>query len=449
MQGDHSHTRRRFIKGAGTIGTIALAGCGGNAGSDGSDGSGGTEGSDGSDGSGGSTGTGSESMADSIVFYNAGSLKYDPGTEENITRFEEETGISVEVNEVPWNNLKTSLTTIWRNKDATVDAFNGPTWWLADFVASDWLEPLELSDSHMSNFPENLRNLVTLDGKTYMAPEFGKWGTYLYDAAHFEEQGVSEPPQTWDEVVSKGKQLNTEDTSPFAFTWSNKDVFTFKQFLYQAGGQLFNDSNEPTFVDAGMDVMNFFTRLRENDLLPNGISSMGEGGAGDTFIAGQLASVESWTPLGARALDADGWGADRLGSAKPPEGPDSRATFQDTNGISVSAFSENKRAAKKFAQYMTTPASSKTNMKVEGNPAVIPSVYDEPEIQDQYPSWLLEDMKFNLEHAKSETYLAQPQVDDYLSEQITPALLGDKDPQDALETAQSNIERLYQDIGLL
>jgi len=45
-------------------------------------------------------------MADEIVFYNSGSLEFDPGTETNIERFEEETGISVEVNEVPWSNLK-------------------------------------------------------------------------------------------------------------------------------------------------------------------------------------------------------------------------------------------------------------------------------------------------------------------------------------------------------
>ncbi|WP_135303975.1 sugar ABC transporter substrate-binding protein [Haloarcula amylovorans] len=441
MQNKHNRTRRTFIKSAGAIGTVALAGCSGGDGGDGGDNT--------ADGSGTSTGTGSESMAEKLVFYNAGSLKYDPGTEKNIERFEEETGITVEVNEVPWNNLKTSLTTIWKNESAKVDAFNGPTWWLADFVASEWLEPLGLGDSHMSNYPKNLQNLVTLDGKTYMAPEFGKWGTYLYDKQHFEKQGVSEPPSTWDEVVSKGKELKTENTSPFAFTWSNKDVFTFKQFLYQAGGQLFNDSNQPVFAEEGTKVMDFFTQLRENDLIPDGISSMGEGGAGDTFIAGQLATVESWTPLAARAFEADGWSKERVGSAKPPKGPDSRATFQDTNGISVSAFSERKGAAKKFAKFMTTTESSKTNMKVEGNPAVIPAVYDEPEIQEQYPSWLLEDMKFNLEQAKSETYLAQPQVDDYLSEQITPALLGDKDPKEALETAQSNIKTLYQDIGLL
>jgi len=32
----------------------------------------------------------------------------------------------------------------------------------------------------MSKFPDSLTNLVQFDGQT-MAPEFGKWGSYLYD----------------------------------------------------------------------------------------------------------------------------------------------------------------------------------------------------------------------------------------------------------------------------
>ncbi|WP_324665576.1 sugar ABC transporter substrate-binding protein [Haloarcula sediminis] len=423
MQKKRSRSRRRFLKGAGVASTVGLAGCGSLM------------------------GNGSETTADEIVFYNAGSLEFDPGTEDNINRFEEETGISVEVNEVPWNNLKTSLTTIWRNQDSQVDAFNGPTWWLADFVSSEWLEPLELGDEHMGKFPDSLSELVTFDGSTYMAPEFGKWGTYLYDQQYLSDQGFDSPPGTWDEVLNQGEQLSQGDKSGFAFTWSGKSVFTFKQFLYQAGGRLFNDSNEPVFRDGGVEALEFFSKLRERGISPDGISSLGEGGIGDNFVAGQYATVESWTPLGSRALDE--WEEGRLGSARPPEGPESRATFQDTNGISVSAYSERKDAAKQFAEFMTTRQSCKNNMLVEGNPCVVPDVYEDDEIQNEYPSWLLEDMRFNLENAKSETYMAQPQVDDYLNEQITPALLGNKDPEAALDDAFSNIERLYQDIGLI
>ncbi|MFC7213203.1 extracellular solute-binding protein [Saliphagus sp. GCM10025334] len=419
------HTRRKVMKTTGALGATSIVGLTGCLGDD-SDGNG--------DG---------EEMADEITFYNAGSLEFDEGTRDNIERFEEETGITVDVNEVPWANLKTSLTTIFNSESPKVDAFNGPTWWLADFVNAGWLEPIDVDDDHMGNFPDSLADLVTFDGEPYMAPEFGKWGSFLYD-----KDVVETPPDTWDDVLEMGPELSDGDRAGFGFTWADKSVFTFKQLIYQAGGSLFNDDNEPVFAgEEGQQAMEFITQLRDEGIIPDGISSMGEGPVGDAFIAGEFATVESWTPLGSRAIEE--WGEDRIGSAKPPEGPGGRATFQDTNGISISAFSENKAAAQRFAEFMTNRESCKNNMLVEGNPCVVPDVYEDDEIQDAYPSWLLEDMKYNLEHAKSETYLQQPQVDDYIDEQITPALLGEKDPQTALEDAQENITRLYQDIGLL
>lgn len=417
-------SRRRFLE---TAGVTPLAGFGGCA---------------------AVGGTTSGRLVDHIVFYNAGKLEFDPGTRRNIERFEDETGITVEVPEVPWPDLKTSLTTIWRNRSPKVDAWNGPTWWLADFVASGWLEPLDLPDAHFSKFPANLRNLVTFDDQIYMAPQLGKWGTFLYDREYLADFGFESPPDTWDDVVSLAHTLEPGYRSAFAFPWGNKNVFSFKQFVYQAGGQLF-DGNEPAFVEPGIEVFDFLGRLREAGSFPGRIATMGQPGIRQAFFAGRLASVVSWTPLGARTLRQDGWDADRLGSAKPPMGPESRATFQDTNGIGVSAFSQRTEAAKKFAAFMTTERASKLDMLVEGNPSVVPAVYDDPEIRNKYPEDLLEDMKFNLEHAQSETYLAQPQVDEYLSEQITPALLGEKDPEAALRDAEKNIRQIYETLGLL
>ncbi|WP_312912271.1 ABC transporter substrate-binding protein [Natronosalvus caseinilyticus] len=384
----------------------------------------------------------SDEAEDEIVFYNAGSLEYDPGTAANIDRFESETGISVDVNEVPWNNLKTSLTTIWRNEDGTVDVWNGPSWWLDDFVRSGWLEPLDLPNEHVEKFPDDLVSLMTFDGEVYMAPQFGKWGTYLYD-----KHSVSAPPETWDDVL----ELEVPDQSEFGFTWADKDVFMFKQFLYQAGGRMFNEDDEPRFHGrAGRDVMEFIVALRERGKIPVGMASMSEGNLNDAFLAGQFATVNAWTPLGANALEYDRWGESRLGSARLPEGPGgSRATFQDTNGLSISAYSERKPAAMRFVEFMTSRESCKHDMLVEGNPCVVPDVYDDDDVHDAYPSHLLETMQYNLEHAMGETYIAQAQVDDYLSTQITDVLVNDKDPQRALEQAHDDVEALYQEIGIL
>ncbi|KZN22887.1 transcriptional antiterminator [Haladaptatus sp. R4] len=429
MGDEHNHTRRRFMQTTGALGiagSTALAGCTSSSKSD----------------NGGKNG-GSGEMADKIKFFNAGSLKDDPGTKKNIDRFEKKTGIEVEVNEVPWSNLKTTLITQWRNESSKVDAFNGPTWWLADFVAADWVEPLPLTKKHLNKFPDNLKELVMFDGKPYMAPQLGKWGNFLYDKQYFEKQGISSPPDTWDDVLKLGDKVGN-DRSAFGFTWANKDVFMFKQFLWQAGGQVFNDKHEPVFADKGVKVFDeFLTPLRKKGLLPSGIQSMNEGNVGDAFIGGKFATVEGWTPLGSRALD-EGWKKDRLGIAKPPKGPASRATFQDSNAVGVSAFSKRKKAAKKFAEFMSEEESCKTDMVVEGNPAVMPSVYDSDEVKKKYPKELRDNMKYNLKHATSEIYRLQPQVDDILSSNITPVFLGKKDAHDALTAAQQDIKSLYK-----
>ena len=415
-------TRRKFLRTAGAAGTAGLAGFAGTAGA----------------------------QQQSITFYNAGSLQYDPGTEANIKKFENQTGIKVDVNEVPWSNLKTTLITQWRNQGSKVDAFNGPTWWLADFVAANWIVPIGLEQNHVKKFPKNLQELIQFDGKTYMGPQLGKWGTYLYDKQALRKNGVGSPPQTWDEVISKGQKLSSGNQSGFGFTWANKDVFTFKQFLYQAGGQLFNDNNEPTFVGKGTDVFNdLLVPLRKKNVITKDIATMGEGPVGDAFIGGQFATVESWTPLATRALEAKDWDQKRLGVAKPPKGPASRATFQDTNGVAVSKFSKNKKPAKKFARFMSSQEAAKRDMVTEGNPAAIPAVYDAPEVKKKFPKEWLDVQKFNLKNAKSETYRAQPQVDDILSNQITPAFLGKKPPQQALQQAEKEIRQLYKNLGIL
>jgi len=114
------------------------------------------------------------------------------------------------------------------------------------------------------------------------------------------------------------------------------------------------------------------------------VLSLGEGGIGDNFVAGQYATVESWTPLGSRAISE--WEDGRLGSARPPKGPESRATFQDTNGISVSAFSERKgrcqgvRAVHDHPQFV-----EKQHARRREPPSVVPDVYGDDEIQAEYP----------------------------------------------------------------
>jgi len=175
--------------------------------------------------------------------------------------------------------------------------------------------------------------------------------------------------------------------------------------------------------------------------------SLGEGGIGDNFVAGQYATVESWTPLGSRAISE--WEDGRLGGrddrerARVARHVPRHERDQRLGVLRAKGRCQGVRAVHDHPQFV------ENNMLVEGNPSVVPDVYEDDEIQAEYPSELLDDMRFNLENAQGENYMAQPQVDDYLNEQITQALLGNKEPRAALEDAYANIERLYQDIGLI
>jgi len=72
----------------------------------------------------------------------------------------------------------------------------------------------------MSKFPDSLTNLVQFDGQTtYMAPEFGKWGSYLVRPAVSRTTGISNHHRTRDEVLEQGEQLASDDKAASAFPY--------------------------------------------------------------------------------------------------------------------------------------------------------------------------------------------------------------------------------------
>jgi len=132
------------------------------------------------------------------------------------------------------------------------------------------------------------------------------------------------------------------------------------------------------------------------------VLSLGEGGIGDNFVAGQYATVESWTPLGSRARSANGKTVDsgahdrRKGPSRAPRSKTRHERDQRLGVLRAKGRCQGVRAVHDHPQFV------ENNMLVEGNPSVVPDVYEDDEIQAEYPSELLDDMRFNLENAQGE-----------------------------------------------
>jgi arabinosaccharide transport system substrate-binding protein len=114
---------------------------------------------------------------------------------------------------------------------------------------------------------QNLDNLwkpYTVDGRTYGVELSPAWTTYYYRADEFKALGLPATFDTWDDLlaagqskaVPKGKALGLLSTGgPVdAATW-------FMPYLFQAGGQVFNEDGSVAFKSqAAVDALTFLTK---------------------------------------------------------------------------------------------------------------------------------------------------------------------------------------------
>ncbi|MBA7671410.1 putative arabinose-binding protein [subsurface metagenome] len=149
---------------------------------------------------------------------------------------------------------------------------------------------------------------VTYKDRIYAIPQDGFRTVLYYNKDHFDEAGIKEAPDTWDELVTIGQKL-TKDTDgdgkidQYGFGLHGKGndaVSDFMAFLFQAGGAFFRDELSPEKSDgiytpedivvnneAGKTAIQFFVDLvKKYKISPPGAASHGYGEVNDAFKGG-------------------------------------------------------------------------------------------------------------------------------------------------------------------
>src|SRR5690606_13083568 len=113
-----------------------------------------------------------------------------------------------------------------------------------------------------------------------------------------EEAGYTEPPQTWDELVEVAKALTKDvdgdgniDQWGFVSLGLPGQVFntyTFFDFLFQNGGQLFNEEGEPAFNSPeGVEALQFMVDLKNvHQVMPPDVVTYDNNEVHEGFLAG-------------------------------------------------------------------------------------------------------------------------------------------------------------------
>ena len=291
---------------------------------------------------------------------------YQEWEEEVIAKFEEENpNIKIEITKVSTDSWNQTIMTRFASGDAP-DLFTFTENDIEDMVPSGYV--MDLSDSaNIANYDEGMLDSLSEDGKVYALPIYNDLMCVTYNKDVFEEAGIKEVPKTWDDFMKVCETLKEKEITPlvagFADQWAVNGV---GQTVYCAdvlgqGGPSLADiaSRKNTFADteqwkdALTKISEMYPYMNDDlfgtdmntcyDMVANGEAAM------IPNISAAVNNVMAMNPdaeYGIFALPV----SDNAEDNKMPMCPPAK-------GFSISENTENKEAALKFVEYLTSPES--------------------------------------------------------------------------------------------
>lgn len=345
--------------------------------------------------------------------------------------FEKEHNVSVNVKIVPWDSYETSFLTGITSGDGP-DVGYMYTEMIGDYIEKNQIVDLSdfVSDEQKNNF--NFLDQTKVNGKQYSIPfVVGGARILVYNKDLFAQAGV-EPPHTWDDFIDVGKKLKTAGIQPFIAEWGNPDngmmAGHFYPFLWQAGGDLFDQDGNPTLDSTqAIQAAQFILNLKNSGVLPENVTGVTDQQTSDLFEKGKVAMTitsDQSTPK----FDQAGINWDYITSLK---GPKQEGTFIATDSLAVFKTCEDQQLCYDLISYLTSGTQMAQFHKFASFPPIGKdenSTYSE-KLQKIYTD------EADILHSLPVRAGAAP-VYDSLYENLQAMLMGDKTPEQAMQDAQ-------------
>ena len=382
---------------------------------------------------------------------------------ETIERFTEETGVEVELEVIPWNDLQNRILTAVSSGDGP-DVLNIGNTWATSMHATGAFMPWEgealeaiggedqfLEASWATGGPEG-------EAPTSL-PLYALSYSLYYNTQIFEEAGIEEPPASWEEFVEVAEDLTQDtdgdgSTDQWGFTIAGASISNNAHAAFirglQNGGELYDGSGEPDFtndevvtgVHEWVSLMSDSGVIAPSDAeLVNGAESVDQVASGDAAMVFDQApgnvfndrDFEDYAPAPMPMSDPDATGLE--------------ATQSHVAGINLSVFenSDNLDAAVAFASHMTSEDEQAYLTQEFAALPVLEPVYDREEFQSeeiQLKQEILEDhaepMPLYPSESQMETVVGTA-IRDLLAEAAQGADVTEEDVRDALSAAETQM----------
>ncbi|MCB1990834.1 MAG: sugar ABC transporter substrate-binding protein [Geminicoccaceae bacterium] len=388
--------------------------------------------------------------------------------EELLPEFEAATGIDVELEVVNYAEMHTKLVPQLVSPTGSYDVIVVDFYWVGEFAKAGWLQPLDeriaADGFDTSVYFDSLQDLVgQVDGEQLMLPfyNYAMGLTYRHDlledpaeqAAFKEKYGIElRVPETWDEYLQQ-VEFFTRDTDgdgkndffgvvnqglrpdPIAMEWSN--------YLFANGGRFHDESWQPMLdsPEAVKAVEDYKRNLEEFG--PLGAASFGFDEAFNVAAQGKAYSYLTYNMF-RTAYDDPSQSAvvDKMEIVAVPNGG-----LNGAWGWAIPNSSPDPDAAWTFLKWVESPEIAKKRAMLGGSPTR-KDVFADEEVLAKYPYYpALENLLATSHNFPVFTYT--PQFVEVLGRELSLAVTGEKTAEEAMQTANAELEALLKQDGKL
>ena len=286
-------------------------------------------------------------------------------------KFEEETGIKVQVDFVGWAEIHDKIVTTLATGGSGYDIVFNPSSNAIEFMSTDTFEPIDdlIPDSEREQWLAAVVDLYTYDGHMLAMPWYSGGAHFAYNADYLQAAGVDPASiETWDDMLETCAAIKAAEAADFCFSPSSKYPGNFNYnwgtMTASFGGNFFDEEGNPIFQTDGSALKAFEllkTGIDEGYFDPAGIAlddyeTLIEFGAGTTaFLLDSTWSVTQST----KNPDLSGVTAAADIMLVPGGNGVRSGSYLYAGGLGLMKSSEHKEEAKQFLVYLTSEEAQK------------------------------------------------------------------------------------------
>ncbi len=267
------------------------------------------------------------------------------------------------------------------------------------------------------------------------------------------------PPETFEDLKNQVIFLsNPPNLYGTAFPGKDEGLTgRFMEMTRANGGDMFDENWKPIFNSpAGVAAVQWFKDIYDAGAAPAGTVNYTWDDIGQAMAAGQLAVDLDWPGFAGFYSDpAASKISDDLGFAVAPVGTSGKASgWSGSHSFSVTEQCDNKPAAVSFAVFLTNDESEMMEAQAGNLPTRTQTFVDvvkyfadnnKPALAEMFPIW-----QASLANANTPPLIPQwIEVSNVIWPAVQAAIVGDKEPQVALDEAAAAATVIMQDAGLL